>query len=213
MPDSAPVQELQGLEQVLAEPVQLVDAERAVPADLLGEGVALDVLDPDDGSPLVRRPCLEGRVEKAGDVGVVELAELLRLPLEAARGGLVERDLEDASRFALLDQVAREVEPLPRTRSTVQPLIASPRPAVSGSMSGSASGAVSSSSIVSSWRRNWRTDSVRSAAESCVAPLTRSSMAGLTESATEDGTSACSVVSLLASSPRLDAGGWPVRIR
>ena len=111
MPDAAPVEELQGLEQVLAEPLELVGAERAVPAELLGEGVALDVLDADDGAPLVRRPCLEGRVEKADDVRVVELAELLSLPLEAAGGRLVERDLEDASRFALLDQEARRSSP------------------------------------------------------------------------------------------------------
>ena len=113
MPDSAPVQELQGLEKVLTEPVQLVGAEREVAADLLGEGVALDVLDPDDGSPLVRRPCLEGRIEKADDVGVVELAELLSLPHEAARGRLADGDFVDASRFALLDQVGARGRALP----------------------------------------------------------------------------------------------------
>ena len=96
MPDAPLVEEGDGLEQVLAEPLELVDGERAVLAQFLGEGVVADVLDADDGAAGVGRAGLEGLVEEAGDVRVVERGELLRLPFQAAGGGVVERDLEDA---------------------------------------------------------------------------------------------------------------------
>ena len=84
MPDASLVEEGDRLEQVLAEPLELVDGQRAVLAQLLGERVVADVLHADDRAAGVGRSGLEGLVEQAGDVRVVERAELGRLPFQAA---------------------------------------------------------------------------------------------------------------------------------
>ena len=66
MPDAPLVEEGDGLEQVLAEPLEFVDGERAVLAQFLGEGVLPDVLDADDGAAGV----VPGRPGRAGRGGV-----------------------------------------------------------------------------------------------------------------------------------------------
>ena len=115
MPDAAPVEEGDGLEQVLAEPLELVDRQRAVQAQLLGEGVVTDVLHADDRAAAVFRAGLERRVEQASDVRVVERAELGCLAFQAGRGGGVQRDLEDALGVSpsFETRSALEVEPVP----------------------------------------------------------------------------------------------------
>ena len=77
MPDVAAVKELHGLEQVLAQPLKLVDGQRAVLTDLVGQGVVTDILDRDQGALRVRRASLEWWVNQPGDMGIGELPKLL----------------------------------------------------------------------------------------------------------------------------------------
>ena len=81
-----------------------MDGHPAVPSELVRQGVARQVLDADDLAAVVGRPGVEWRVEQPDDVRVGELAELLRLALQAAGGGVVQRDLEDALTAVLCDQ-------------------------------------------------------------------------------------------------------------
>ena len=97
VPDASAVEELERLEQVLAEPLQLVDGQRAVPSAARPASVSPARY----STPMILRRWsgrsgVEGRVEQADHVRVGELAELLRLALQAAGGGVVQRDLEDA---------------------------------------------------------------------------------------------------------------------
>ena len=104
VPDVAAVKELHGLEQVLAQPLKLVDGQRAVLTDLVGQGVVTDILDRDQGALRVRRASLEWRVDQPGDMGIGELPKLRRLAGQPGRRGIVERHLEDAQLLAPLDQ-------------------------------------------------------------------------------------------------------------
>src|SRR6202453_664870 len=105
VPDPPAVEELERLEQVLAESLQLVNGQRAVLAELVGKGVVAHVLDGNDRA--IRETYVDVRVEKAGHVRVGELAELFRFAGQPTGGGLVERDLEDALAVVILGNQQR----------------------------------------------------------------------------------------------------------
>ena len=101
---SAAVEELHRLEQVLAQPLELVDGQRAVLTDLVGQGVVADVLDADHRALCVRRASLEWRVDQPGDVGVGELAELCASRSRRAAAESLSATLKTRWLLAPLDQ-------------------------------------------------------------------------------------------------------------